>query len=137
MREHENLIKTYTDEVMKIKSQLLASGRKETGNLTARDYTDEVYNNERLEKRHFVQGMLDGFASKAFTNLLCVINKSKLMQFQTEIPTLMEEFYESLNATEIKRRPEYAKQAFRETMEKSAAEILEFCISHEIVQHSV
>jgi hypothetical protein len=79
MREHENLIKTYTDDVNKIKSQLIASGRKETGNLTARDYIDEVYNNERLEKRHFVQGMLDGFTSKAFTNLLCVIKKSKLL----------------------------------------------------------
>jgi hypothetical protein len=57
MRDNEMLIKTYTDEVNLIRGKLSASGRKETGNYTIRDFTDEVYNSDSLEKRHFVQGM--------------------------------------------------------------------------------
>jgi hypothetical protein len=56
MRDNELLIKTYMDDANKIRGQLLTN-KKEGGNYTARDFTDEVYNSESLEKRHFVQGM--------------------------------------------------------------------------------
>jgi len=49
----------------------------------------------------------------------------------------MDEYYTAQNATDIKRRPELAKQALRELNEKPAVEILEFCTSHKIIDLSV
>jgi hypothetical protein len=117
MRDNEMLIKTYTDDVNKIRGQLLTN-KKDSGNYTVRDFTDEVYNSETLEKRHFVQGMHEGFSSKAFTNLLCVLNKTRLEAFIEETATIMTEYYTSMDATDIKRRPEMAKIAVAEIRDK-------------------
>lgn len=120
-----------------IRGQLAASGRKENGNYTVRDFTDEIYNNDGLEKRHFVQGMHEGFTSERFTNLLCVVHRNKAAAFLEETATLMNDYYAALDATELKRRPEVAKSAFAELRENSAAQILDFCQKHELVHLAV
>lgn len=54
MKDNEAHIKTHADEVNSIKSKLNATARKETGNLLVRDFIDDIYTSDSLEKRHFV-----------------------------------------------------------------------------------
>ncbi len=136
-RDNEALIKTYTDDVNSIRGKLAATSRKETGNYTVRDFTDEIYTNDGLEKRHFVQGMREGFASQQFTNLLCVVHRNKVEAFLAETGTLMNDFYAVLDASETKRRPDLAKSALAEMRETPAASILEFCKKHAIADLAV
>lgn len=70
--------------------------------------------------------MQEGFCSKAFTNLLCVINKTKLQAFLAETGNLMNEYYTTLNASELKRHADQAKAMFHEIRERPAADVNQF-----------
>lgn len=87
------MVKTHSDEVNAIKTKLGAYARKDTGNYTQRDFFDEIYQSENMSKDHFVQGMLPGFESAQFTNLLMVIPKAKYQIFMAELPNLMKEYW--------------------------------------------
>jgi len=63
MKDNEALIKTYFDEVNNIKSSLGAYARKDVGNYATRDFFDDIYTSETIEKRHFVQGYFEDFES--------------------------------------------------------------------------
>lgn len=118
MRSTEAKIKTYSDDLNQVKAKLTMIGKKDTGNYTVRDFSDELYNSEALGPANFVQGMHEGFSSELFTNLLCVVPKAKQVQFFAEINSIMADYYEAVDATELKRRPDVAKLNFAELKEK-------------------
>jgi len=73
----EARMKKDSDEVNGIKQKYLALQKKDTGNLTVRDFTDDIYNSASITQKHFVEG----YGSEIFTNLLIVLNKAKIPAF--------------------------------------------------------
>lgn len=132
MKDNESLIKTYFDDVNNIKTKLGAYVRKDTGNYMTRDFFDDIYTSESIEKRHFVQGYFDDFESEKFTNLLCVVPKMKYQLFLSDTIEMMDDFYQGVDATELKRRPDQAKSAFNELREKGQEAIETFLEHHEM-----
>jgi hypothetical protein len=69
--------------------------KKEGGNLTVRDYTDDVYNKPNIGAAQFIEGMREGIVQ--FTNLLCVVPRAKFQLFQSELNTVMTEYYDNMD----------------------------------------
>lgn len=57
------------------KTKLAALQKKEGGSLSVRDFTDDIYLSQKLNRSMFVEGKMEG--STQFTNLLVVVLKPK------------------------------------------------------------
>lgn len=76
------------------KSRLSVLTKKDQGNLTVKDFTDDIYNSKVVNQSHFVEGHSKGQVSDLFTNMCVVVPKAKIHQFQNEIFSVMKEYYE-------------------------------------------
>lgn len=93
MKDHDDLLKKHQEEQSSIKNQLSSFMKKEGGNLSVRDYTDDIYA-QNAPKDWFVEGM----GSEMFTNLLVVVHKLKVAHFPAEASAMMKEYYEAHDA---------------------------------------
>lgn len=80
MRRSEEMLKKETEVHNQIKTKLAAYTKKEGGNLTTRDFTDDIYTNKFLQATYFVEHI----GSELFTNLLVVLPKLKIDLFAAE-----------------------------------------------------
>lgn len=78
--------------------------KKDGGSFLVRDFTDEIYN-ANPDPTMFV----DAHNSQVFTNMVVVIPKGKLQQFNEDARGLMNDYYTIIDATETKRMPDVAK----------------------------
>ena len=99
MRRSEEMLKKETEVHNQIKTKLSGYTKKEGGNLTTRDFTDDIYTNKALQASNFVEGI----GSELFTNLLVVLPKLKIDLFAAEQDKIMTEYYEKMDSNEIKR----------------------------------
>jgi hypothetical protein len=75
LSNQDTLLKKHQDELNAQKLKLQMLQKKEGGNLTVRDYTDDVYNKPSIGAAQFIEGMREGIVQ--FTNLLCVVPRAK------------------------------------------------------------
>lgn len=68
------------DEVNGIRQKYQSLIKKDTGNLTIRDFTDDIYQKPNINKSLFIEGL----GSQLFTNLLIVLQKNKVGLFLQE-----------------------------------------------------
>lgn len=69
--------------------------------MTIRDFTDDIYTSQKLNKGMFVEGKMEG--SDYFTNLLVVVQRNKFHLFNAELNSVMPEYYDNLDKNEAKR----------------------------------
>lgn len=96
------------DEFNGLKSRIGALTKKDTGSLLVRDFTDEIYINNKVPKEFFVEH----FESQLFTNLLIVLNQERFLQFADGMGTLMARYYEQIDEVERKRVRDAARSKF-------------------------
>ena len=113
MRNCDDQIKKNMDEYIALKTKLSSMVRKEGGTFLTKDLTDDIYN-KKLPKDVFVESR----GSSMFVNLIVVVHKDKIVVFKNEIERLMNEHYETIDASELKRIPDHAKFRFHELQEK-------------------
>lgn len=80
MRRSEEMLKKETEVHNQIKAKLASYSKKEGGNLTTRDFTDDIYTNKFIQMTYFVEAI----GSELFTNLLVVLPKLKIELFAAE-----------------------------------------------------
>ena len=80
MRRSEEMLKKETEVHNQIKTKLASYSKKEGGNLTTRDFTDDIYTNKFIQMTYFVEAI----GSELFTNLLVVLPKLKIELFAAE-----------------------------------------------------
>lgn len=78
--------------------------KKDTGNLTVRDFTDDIYQN-KVPAELFVET----HNSEIFANLFLIVNDDKIAQVNESLPTMMEKYYEATDAIEMRRVRDLAK----------------------------
>lgn len=98
-KTNEDIVKNRQEEYKSIKEQLGTYVKKEGGTYMTKDYTDEIYDRASINPQAFV----DFFNSEMFANLLIVVPKQKQVTFKAEMEGLMDEYYESLMAAEIRK----------------------------------
>lgn len=125
------LLKKHQDELNGKKLKLSMMQKKEGGNLTVRDFTDDIYTKGNLVKNHFVEGMMQG--SDLFTNMLIVCQKNKFAQLNTDLAILMRDYYENLDSVEFKRITDHAKIRLHEMRENQGLDMEEFIKKHELM----
>ena len=76
MRQSDEQIKKNLEEQSQIKSKITSMTKRDQGNLTVRDYTDDIYNNNP-SKDLFVET----HGSDLFVNMLVVLNQEKVQAF--------------------------------------------------------
>ena len=96
------------DEFNGLKSRIGALTKKDTGSLLVRDFTDEIYMNNKVPKEVFAEH----FESQLFTNLLIVLNQERFLQFADGMGTLMARYYEQIDEVERKRVRDAARSKF-------------------------
>jgi len=87
--------------------------KKDTGSLQTRDFTDEIY-----KRQPPVDGMIKPNESEMFANLLIVVNNDKLESFQSQLPNMMDSYYEVVDASEKRRVRESSKNKWNEIINK-------------------
>jgi len=122
MRRSEEMLKKETEVHNQIKTKLGIYIKKEGGNLTTRDFTDDIYTNKALQVTSFVEGI----GSELFTNLLVVLPKLKLDLFITEQDMIMAEYYEMMDSNELKRVGDHARTRLNELKEKQGNDLIHF-----------
>lgn len=113
MKDYDEHLKKLQEEQTQIKNQLGVYIKKDGGNFLTRDYTDEIYGASDITKDMFIESL----GSEMFVNILVVLSKVKAPTFNEELLTLMEEYYEAVNAQEDKRHPDIARIRYNELME--------------------
>ena len=114
MRRSEEMLKKETEVHNQIKTKLSAYTKKDGGNLTTRDFTDDIYNRKELQVTNFVEGI----GSELFTNLLVVLPILKIDLFAAEQDKIMSEYYKMMDENETKRFGDHAKIKLNELREK-------------------
>ena len=76
-----------------------------------RDFTDEIYKGNQQ-----ADAFVEHHNSEMFSNLMLVVNNDKYDALFQKLPTLMQEYYEQVDAMEKKRMRDQAKQRFTEIM---------------------
>ena len=102
MKDSEELLKKHNDDVMLTKNKLSTFVRKDHPSLTQRDFTDEIFAKDNLNKGLFVE-QVPGFRSDSFTNILVVMNKLKADLIVPEVYNCMQDYYISLDSMEDNR----------------------------------
>jgi len=116
------------DDLNSRKTKLAMLTKKDGGNLTVRDYTDDIYNSGKLNQGHFIEGKLKfDQVSESFGNMLVVVPKNKLAGFSAELKHVMNEYYEALDKAEANRVADTARSRLHEMREneKAFAQFLE------------
>jgi len=67
-----------------------------------------------LTQKHFIEG----YGSEIFTNIVIVLQKSKIDVFKSELVGMMDEYYKILDTAEEKRHHDQAKLQFNELKER-------------------
>lgn len=107
------------DDLNGKKVKLAQLTKKEGGNLTVKDYTDEIYTRKDLTQSHFIEGKLKfEQVSEKFCNMLVVVPKNKMQVFKDDLRSVMKDFYENLDIVELKRIGDSAKHRFHEIKEQ-------------------
>ena len=73
MHQKDEQIRKLMDEYNNVKQRISAMTKKDTGNLTVKDFTDDIY-----EKKVPVETFVESKESEMFSNLFLVINQEKL-----------------------------------------------------------
>lgn len=104
MHQKDEQIKKNMDEFNNMKQKISAMTKKDTGSLTVKDFTDDIY-----KKHQNGDNFIGVDGSEMFTNLLLVINNEKFDTFTNNLPEMMERYYETMDNNEKKRVKEQAK----------------------------
>ena len=113
MTQKDEQMRKNVDEFTVMKNRLQANSKKESGPLTTRDFTDDIYDNKRgLPEDTWVES----YGSEMFSNLLMVVHREKYDQVVEALPNLMDKYYEAIDNMEAKRVREAAKNKFNEIM---------------------
>lgn len=128
MRRSEEMLKKETEVHNQIKTKLGAYTKKEGGNLTTRDFTDDIYLKKELQVTSFVEGI----GSELFSNLLVVLPKLKLDLFVSEQDKIMVEYYDMMDGNEHKRLGDHAKSRLNELKEKQGNDLTHFLEKYEL-----
>lgn len=94
MHQKDEQIKKHMEEYASLKNKISSMTKKDTGSLQVRDFTDEIYKDNRVSPDIFVESK----NSELFTNLMIVIHQDKFNAFQDNMPTFMENYYSVMDA---------------------------------------
>jgi len=111
MHQKDEQIRKLMDEFNNVKQRIAAMTKKDTGNLTVRDFTDDIYT-----KNVPAETFVESHQSEMFQNLFLIVNQEKADAFAATLPTLMEKYYEATDAIEKRRVRDQAKQKFNDIM---------------------
>jgi hypothetical protein len=130
LQMQDALLKKHQDALNAKKLKLSMMQRKEGGNLTVRDYTDDIYMKQNITQEHFVEGLGQGAGSEIFTNLLIVVQGNKFQELRNQLGTIMTDYYEVIDANELKRVEDMAKNRMNDMSPEEWAKFLE---NHELL----
>ena len=111
MHQKDEQIRKLMDEFNGVKQRISNMTKKDTGNLTVRDFTDDIYT-----KNVPADTFVETHNSEMFSNLFLIINQDKIAQITEALPTMMEKYYEGTDAIEMRRVRDLAKQKFNDIM---------------------
>lgn len=111
MGKNDEQIRKNLDEYNNIKTKIAALKKKETGSLTQRDFTDDIYN-KNVPAEIFVES----HQSEMFANLLIVLNNEKVDAFANNMTDLMDNYYRAVDEQERKKTRDQALQKFKQIM---------------------
>lgn len=87
MRKLDEQVKRQQDEVIKVRNEYNSLARKEGGNLTVKDFTDDIYGKGFQENKFCPE------TSAMFCNLIVVVPITKTLQFRESLSSMMRENY--------------------------------------------
>lgn len=111
MGKNDDQIRKNLDEYNNIKTKIAALKKKETGNLTQRDFTDDIYN-KGVPAEIFVES----HQSEMFSNLLIVLNNEKVDAFANNMAEIMDNYYKAVDEQERKKVRDQALNKFKSIM---------------------
>jgi len=129
----DSMLKKHQDSLNAKKLKLSMMQRKEGGNLTVRDYTDDIYQKQSLNKQQFVEGLGQGAGSELFTNLLIVVQQNKFADMKQTLSTLMTDYYEGIDSSELKRVEDLARARYNDMREHNEEEFKRFVHKYELM----
>lgn len=112
MLQKDEAIRKHMEEYTLIKNKISNLSKKDQGNLTVRDYTDDIYN-----KNVPAEVFVESHNSEMFSNVLVVISDEKVTGFKDGLQEMMTRFYENADNVEIRRIREQAKNKFNGIMQ--------------------
>jgi len=112
MLQKDEAIRKHMEEYTLIKNKISTLSKKDQGNLTVRDYTDDIYN-----KNVPAEVFVESHNSEMFSNVLVVISDEKVTGFKDGLQEMMTRFYENADNVEIRRIREQAKNKFNGIMQ--------------------
>lgn len=130
MKDSEDLLKKHNDDVTLTKNKLSSFVRKEHPSLTQRDFTDDIFAKDQLNKGLFVE-QVPGFKSEGFTNVLVVMNKLKAEQILPEVYNCMLDYYTAIDAAEDARIDTDSSFRWNELKDKTN-QLQDFLARHEL-----
>ena len=104
MRQSDEQIKKNLEEQSQIKSKITSMTKRDQGNLTVRDYTDDIYNNNP-SKDLFVET----HGSDLFVNMLVVLNQEKVQAFMDNMESMMTDYYNFMDNNDMKKIEDKAR----------------------------
>ena len=106
MHQKDEEIRKQMDEYSMMKQRIGQMTKKDVGAYTTRDFTDDIYRDNAIPPDMFVER----YNSEMFTNLLVVANDERYQILMSQIETVMDSYYEQLDAAEKKRVRDSARQ---------------------------
>lgn len=100
MRTRDEQVKKQIEDVNKTRNDFNAVNKKEGGNLTTRDFTDEIYE-KGFDERQFIPE-----TSEMFCNLLVVVPSAKLQEFKGNYHTIVDQYYAANDSVDEAKIPD-------------------------------
>ena len=106
MKDQEDILRKKQEEVAATRNKLQAVTKKEGNNYLTKDFTDDIYSGSANAKVFVSNGDYD---SGMFSDVLIVLQASKLHEFEAQMSTLVDEYYTKMDELEVKRIPDQTR----------------------------